>query len=363
MKIIVTTGSSGGHIHPAVSFLDALGEKHKEIDALLVLPKRSRINQALLDKYRVKYISTSKIASGFKIKNITAILSFLKGAWESLCLVAVFKPDIVVGFGSRDSVAVLLSAWLFRIKTLIHEQNVIPGRANRLLAPFADKVAISFAETKDYLKLREARVIFTGNPIRRQLKRIDRQEAADFFGLDKNKFTILVMGGSQGSRHINAAFLRAVKELPQASSLQVIHLTGIKDFAAIEGGYKDLNIGAKVFEFLNPMQYAYSLADLAISRSGATSIAELIYFQLPALLVPYPFAYKHQLHNALVLENKGCAVIINDGELDTDRLSRVLDGLVHNPDKVRLMHAGYHDIPKANANDLLVNEVMSLALS
>jgi UDP-N-acetylglucosamine--N-acetylmuramyl-(pentapeptide) pyrophosphoryl-undecaprenol N-acetylglucosamine transferase len=111
------------------------------------------------------------------------------------------------------------------------------------------------------------------------------------------------------------------------------------------------------------MQYAYSLADLAISRSGATSIAELIYFQLPALLVPYPFAYKHQLHNALVLENKGCAVIINDGELDTDRLSRVLDGLVHNPDKIRLMHAGYHDIPKANANDLLVNEVMSLALS
>ena len=153
MKVLVVAGVSGGHIFPAVSFISALKEKHKEIATLLVLPVRSLKFGILLTDHKTRYISTSTISLSINSSNLIALAMFLKGAWESLRIILEFKPDIVVGFGGLDCLPCLFFAWFFRIKTLIHEQNVLPGRANKLLAKFVDQVALSFAETKKYLNL------------------------------------------------------------------------------------------------------------------------------------------------------------------------------------------------------------------
>lgn len=360
MRVLVVTGASGGHIFPALSFLDTLKDKHENIDTLLVVPKRAREVRIPLDSYIVKYISISPVKLSFNFRNFVAILRLFKGSLESIFIMFGYRPDIVVGFGAIDCVPLLLLAWIFRVKTIIHEQNVLPGRANRLLARFTDRIAISFEETKEYFSDFKKKIVLTGNPLRRELKMIDKVNALSFFGLKEDKLTILVMGGSQGSQRINAGFLKAISVLRDTSKLQAIHITGIKDYELIKDGYKDLNVDSRVFGFLNAMQYAYSACDLVISRAGATSIAEIIFFGLPAILIPYPYAYKHQLNNARALERKGCAFIIKDEELDKNILMDRIELLMDNPEKLKSMHSSDTHMLIQNASEILVKEAISL---
>jgi UDP-N-acetylglucosamine--N-acetylmuramyl-(pentapeptide) pyrophosphoryl-undecaprenol N-acetylglucosamine transferase len=358
MKAIIVTGPSGGHIFPALSFLDSL--KDKQIDAFLVLPRRHFVPAFNFDRYKVKYISTSTVTPSFNFKNFIALLKFFKGSLESLFIILEYRPDIIIGFGSLDSVPMIMLAWVFRIKTLIHEQNVIPGRANRLLTKFADRIAISFIETKDHLRISQGKITLTGNPLRRELIRADKDKALSFFGFDADRLTILVMGGSQGSHRINLSFLKAISQAQDKSKFQIIHITGPSDLDFLRDGYKNLGLKVKLFAFLGQMQYAYSAADLVVSRAGATTISELIYFKLATIFVPYPFAYEHQLSNAQVLKDKGCAVILNDGQLDGDGLRKILASLINNPQEIKSMAANYDDFLDADASSLLADLTLSL---
>jgi UDP-N-acetylglucosamine--N-acetylmuramyl-(pentapeptide) pyrophosphoryl-undecaprenol N-acetylglucosamine transferase len=155
------------------------------------------------------------------------------------------------------------------------------------------------------------------------------------------------------------SFSGAISMMSDTSRLQVIHLAGVKDYDILNKRYRDLNTKAKLFTFLKEMQYAYSAADLVISRAGATTVAELMSFRLPAIIVPYPFAYKHQLGNALVLERMGSAVIINDNELDADILRRTLLDFINNPGEISLMRSHYDGVRGPDANTLLVEAALS----
>lgn len=377
LKILVITGASGGHIFPATGFLDTLKDKHKDIEILLVLPKRNiaypmpkyRHAEDILQKdttfgirtfdCKVNYISISPIKLGLDFKNVVTILKFIRGSWQSLFIILKFKPDIVVGFGSLTCVPMVLFARILAIKTIIHEQNVIPGRANRFSGKFADRIAISFIETKDYFKDFPRKIVLTGNPIRRELKRYDRNEALDFFGFSNNRVTILVMGGSLGSHRINIEFLKTISKISDSERLQIVHLTGIKDYGLLKQRYRTFNLCVRLFSFLESMQYAYSAADLVLSRGGATTISEIIFFGLPAIIVPYPYAYKHQLSNAKTLESKNCAIIIEDNQLHTHIFKQTIDELINNTDRLKSMRSHYDSISRLNANDLLVDEVLS----
>src|SRR4030042_1525803 len=169
MKILVATGASGGHILPALSFIHALRNKDPRIDALLVIPKRSLKYNLPPVNVKVKYVSFSPIKLSLELKSLIALLKFFQGTLESLILLLEYKPDIVVGFGSLDSIPLVFFAWMARIKTLIHEQNVTPGRANRLLAKFSDKIAVSFEETMSYWQDYRKKIVLTGNPLREDL--------------------------------------------------------------------------------------------------------------------------------------------------------------------------------------------------
>lgn len=358
MRILVVTGASGGHIFPALSLIEALAEKDGSIETLLVLPKRSLRAEALPKRFKVKHISISNLKMDLSFKNLIAVFDFLKGSLESLFLMIEFRPDVVVGFGSLNSIPLVILAWLFRTKTLIHEQNVIPGRANKLLSKFADRIAISFAETRDYLKVSPERIVLTGNPIRKDLKRISRQEALKFFGFHEDKFTILVVGGSQGSHRINVNFQEAVSMLA-GPGFQVIHLSGAKDFDPLLEKYEDSDINFRLYPFLKEMQYAYSASDLAITRAGATTISELLFFRSPAIIIPYPYAYAHQLSNARVLERMKTAIVINDEQLEAQDLKETLEDLMSNPDKVRQMRQNFSRDISFDADLLLAKEVLA----
>ena len=353
MKILVVSGSSGGHIFPALSFIAALKEKQKDTEALLVLPRRAREKQVCVKGVPLRYISTAQINFSFDRRNIPACFGYLKGVAESFFIISEFKPDLVAGFGSIDSIPCLMLAWLFRIRTLIHEQNVVPGRANRLLAKFADKIAVSNALTGQRFNVNASKIVLTGNPIRTELVRVDRKRALDFFGLE-DKFTVLVTGGSQGSSRINQYFFKAVEGLAQ---LQVIHICGAPDAARLKEDYKGARIEARILPFLKEMHYAYSAADLVVCRGGATTIAELCHFALPAIIIPYPYAYAHQLENAKILEKQGNALVVPDKDLDmgalTEKLTLCLDQKTL--DNMRLSYGG---IDRPAAAELLADAAL-----
>ena len=360
MRVLVVAGASGGHIFPACSFIASLKEARPDIEVLLVLPKTNFAGHLAAKGYKIRYIATSSMPQRLDFKVFSALFNFMKGTLQSLFLLSGFCPEIVVGFGSLSSVALVIWAWLFRIKTLIHEQNVIPGTANTLLAMFADSIALSFPETGRYFQNYAKKIQITGNPLRKELEIVDRGRAIGFFKLAADKFTILLTGGSQGSRNLNNGFLRAVSGLKDRSVVQIIHLAGSKDCASLKDNYAGLGIEARVFDFLDKMHYAYSASDILISRAGATTISEAIFFQMPAIIVPYPFAHQHQLKNADVLKNRGCAVVVNDDELDTDKLKNTLRDFIDNPGKIKHMRANYGSMPRLESGMLLAGQALSL---
>ncbi|MFH1441260.1 MAG: undecaprenyldiphospho-muramoylpentapeptide beta-N-acetylglucosaminyltransferase [Candidatus Omnitrophota bacterium] len=357
MKILVVTGSSGGHILPALAFLESLKKKFIGSEMLVLLPENAVINKERFSGYRVKYISIPSVRFKFNYKTFKDIIRLFKGVLSSLIILIKFKPDVAVGFGSITSVPVIIFSWFLRINTLIHEQNVLPGRANKLLGWFADKVAISFNETRTHLKDYNSKIIVTGNPLLGSLRRLDKIKALNFFGLDTGKFTILVMGGSQGSHRLNREFLKAAALLENRLSLQVIHLCGRQDFDLLNKSYKDLAVKFALFDFFDSMHFAYSACDLVLSRAGAVTVSELIFFKLPAILIPYPYANRHQYSNAGILEKKGCAVVLDEKELDASLLKDNLELFLKDNNKLKSMRLPYDDFLNFNAADLLAEEL------
>jgi len=359
-RILVITGSSGGHIFPALGLLDTLKEQNPSIETLLLLPRCSMKNQIANFKYPLRYLSFSPIRLSLDFSNIMSILRFFKGASEELSALWEFRPDVVVGFGSLVSLPLILLARAARIKTIIHEQNVIPGRANKLLAFFSNRIALSFAATKDYLKCPAEKLVVTGNPLRQEIAFIDKARARDYFRLSQDRFTILVSGGSQGSHSINGGFLKIAPLLAERYPLQVIHSSGEKDYAALQQQYQRGGIEARVYSFLRAMQYAYSASDLVISRAGATTIAELMLFKIPALLVPYPYAYKHQLANARVLADRGCAIILDDAQFAQGEGRQILGKIIGDSKELEKMRNNYNGFDASEAAGRLRDAVLRL---
>lgn len=347
MRLLVAAGASGGHIFPALAFLEKALENY-QCQALLILPKNCRVKNISPAGFKIEYIALPGKSP----------LDSLKGILSYFSLVFKFHPDAVIGFGTIVSFPAIILGWFLRARTIIHEQNVLPGKANEVLAYFVDKVAVSFSQSRAYFKNNTGKVVFTGNPLRGGLVRIDKNKAREYFGFAPGKFTVLVSGGSQGSRKINAEFLKCACLLKDKFDLQIIHLCGEKDLGFLKKGYADLAVPAAVYSFYEPMQIAYSACDLVISRAGATSIAEITYFQIPAILVPYPLASGHQSVNAKVLAEAGCAAVIEDNDLTAELLKQALEGY-RCGDALEQRRKNFNRFKQLNAAELLVKEAFN----
>jgi len=347
MKIMIVAGGTGGHLFPAIR----LGEE-------LILRGYNEVSFVTSSRKSDKEILKKECATlpiiPLQSKTPWAILNFMtrlfSGTIKSLFLLLHLRPEAVVGFGGYLTGPIVLLAALLGKKTIIHEQNVYPGKANRMLAGFVDRIAVSFPETLNYLKRFKSKIIVSGNLLRQELKKNQPT---------KNSFTILAMGGSQGAHALNRLIPEAVALMDDEKKplLEMIHIAGYKDEEDVKRLYADKGINNRVFSFTEDIVRLYSECDFVIGRSGATTVSELLYLGKPSILIPYPHGNGHQRLNAKVLGDKGDAILLEEEGLRAEHLRDAIMRFM-NKDTLKKMSARIKSSNVTDACDTLIKAVI-----
>lgn len=282
--------------------------------------------------YELATVEARGLERKVSLANLGATWSFVSGGARARRIVRSFEPDVVVGMGGYVSAPVVFAAAAGRIPVVIHEQNAIPGLANRLFARFARVVAVSFPETEVYFE--RYQTIVTGNPVRAEVLAYGPERPYAEFDLDPDRKTLLVFGGSRGARKINQTMIEAYPYLSSLDGLQVLHVTGMIDFDYVGGELASVRQPAdrliyRTYPYLDHIAQAYRVADLVVARAGATTVAEITAVGLPGILAPYPHATnQHQERNARLLERKGAVRVILDDVLSGEVLCGFLSELL-----------------------------------
>ena len=355
MNVVIACGGTGGHLFPGLAVAEVLRQRGHQV---LIFLSEKEIDALAVRDYAGMFRFEKLPSIGMPRLFSPAMMGFAQGFARSVSRCRAyyreFQPDAVLGMGGFTSTAPMLAGRLRKVPTFIHESNAIPGKANRLNARLARTVLLGFAECAKFFP--KARTAVTGTPIRAGLReRLDQRQAQALFGLHEGgeKKTLLVMGGSQGAHGLNEAVIRASPEW--STTLQVIHLTGRDDEAAVRAAYEAAGVNAYVAAFHHRMQEAYSAADFAISRSGAASLSELAYFGLPSLLIPYPFAAEdHQTFNAQIFTEAKAAVTLKERETTGDFLAKIVLEILRSPPKLSSMADEARRLAPADAAALLV---------
>ncbi|MDP1853363.1 MAG: undecaprenyldiphospho-muramoylpentapeptide beta-N-acetylglucosaminyltransferase [Candidatus Omnitrophota bacterium] len=359
MKIIIATGGTKGHINPALGLASAL-KKKVSVEIIFVSPNKELKNILTKEGIKAYIIPNPRIKLNSPFSLISGLFMLFFALVASIYYLAKIRPQVVVGFGGYAAFPLVFSACVLGIPAAIHEQNVVMGKANRVLSYLVKKILVSFEDTKELLKSRKITV--TGNPIREGLRKIDKGQAIKYLGLEENLFTILVMGGSSGAHNINEKFAQALTSKNiKDKGIQVIHLTGKNDFEFINQFYKTINLKSRVYSFSEEIAYFFSAADLVISRAGGSTISELSYFQVPAVLIPYPYAGAHQKENAKALTKNNKAVMIEDDKLDAETLAGYIEDFIAHPEKLSMMRERFFKESELNSREKIVQEVLALS--
>lgn len=363
-RILIAAGGSGGHIFPAIALGRSLKALDKNIDIMYV-GSRKDLDRRIFEKElaQFKALSANKLSHKMSLGEIVVFFKLLSDMARAISIVLTYKPDVAVGFGGYVSFPIICAGKLAGVSTIVHEQNVTPGRANKLLFMLAKKIAVSFEETVKAIGGYAGKCALTGNPIRSEILKIDRSIGVKRFGLDEGKFTLLVIGGSQGAAFLNRAFVGAISamDVEARRRVQVIHITGVKDYEWALHSYEGLGIDFRVHSFVDRIEEAYSAADLVVTRSGASVISELAFLRKPMILVPYPFAMSHQLDNALVFSRRGAAILIGEKDLNPAILAGSISGLMNDPKAMRGLSDASGALAHPEASDNLAKEVIALA--
>ncbi len=362
-KVLIAAGGSGGHIFPAIALGRSLKRLNKDLQIMYVGSDKA-LDKRMFEKEGARFTTLSANKLPYKISFGIIIVSFrlLADIFRAFYIMFSFRPDVAVGFGGYVSFPVIFSARILRIRTMVHEQNVLPGRANKILFRLADKIALSFKDTEKTLGRDPEKAVFTGNPVRSEISASDRKSGNKLLALESGRFTILVIGGSQGAAFLNRTFVSSLSAIdPQArGAIQVIHITGVKDYEWALKAYKELRIDHRVHSFIDRIEEAYGAADLIVTRSGASAIFELALMRKPMVLIPYQYALSHQLDNARVFERNGAAVVVEEKDLNSVMFSALILDLMKDHDRIKSLSesAGRMAVPLAADN--LAKEVVNL---
>lgn len=311
-KYIFAAGGTGGHLYPAVAVAEQV-KKLKPESEILFIGTKNKIESRVIPQigYDFKTIWISGFSRKLTLKNLLFPLKLVVSIVQSLFIVMSFKPNVAIGAGAYVSGPIVWLSSLMGSKVVLLEQNSYPGVTNRMLESKADKVFISFEDSKKYFKYQE-KLVLSGNPIRTTLRLIEKEEALKEFSLKSDKKTLLVLGGSLGARSINEAVKENLKVLIE-NNIQVIWQTGELYYEEYKS-FETENV--KVMSFVNNMSVAYSACDVVVARAGATTIAEVAYLGLPVIFVPSKnVAANHQYKNAMSLVENNAGLLIEDGKL------------------------------------------------
>ena len=363
MKIIISGGGTGGHIYPAIAVAQEIKDRLPQVQILYVGTREGMENkivpQAGFDFHTIDITGINRSSLIKASKSLAKMpRSFFQG-WE---VVRNYRPDIVIGTGGYVSFPVVLAATFLDCKTYIHEQNALPGLANRNLARRVDCVMLTFPEARKHLN---ARVIkLTGLPVRKDILTVDAVRARQKLGLKEDKFTLLVFGGSRGAMSINQAMVAAMPRL-QHEDIQIIWLTGengyeeIKSSLADKVDMQDIKCNLQIHPYMFNMNEALAVSNLAVCRAGASTLCELAIMGLPAILVPYPYAAEnHQEMNARALLQKNAAAMVIDEFLDGDTVYQRVKELMSNPHRLEQMSNNMRQQARPNALKDIVDIIL-----
>ncbi|AGA70218.1 UDP-N-acetylglucosamine--N-acetylmuramyl-(pentapeptide) pyrophosphoryl-undecaprenol N-acetylglucosamine transferase [Desulfitobacterium dichloroeliminans LMG P-21439] len=367
MRVIVTGGGTGGHIYPALAIAKGILAKVPDSEILYV-GTREGMEARLVPEAGISFkgVSGQGLPRKISLDTLKVGGKTIKALWETKEILKKYKPDLVVGTGGYVSGPVVLTAALFGIPTLLHEQNALPGITNKILTRFVRKVMVTFPESIAHFGVRK-KLILTGLPVRPEIGSISRQKGADCLGLRPEHLTLLVTGGSRGARSINQAMPKVLRQLANHPEIQVIWATGKATYQETVETLKAEGIqwqreNWRILEYLKAMPEALACADLFVGRAGATTLAEIMVAGKPGILIPYPFAAEnHQEFNARALEKDGAARVILDQDLTGENLWAVIQGLAENPEQLAEMSRSARKSGQPDALEKIVKVCLDTA--
>ena len=357
MKFVIATGGTGGHLFPALRVAQELAKQGHDI--LFLGSFRLGQEQMAKSGFAFKDMGARGLVLRNPVKAVGAVVAMIGAIVKSFQSLRVFKPDAVLGFGGYGAFPVVFSAVCLKVPALIHEQNVVPGRANAILAKWVGKIAISFHKSAAYFNPKK--IVLTGCPCHLPKTNINRTEIFKHFELEEGKKTILVFGGSQGSQRINEVFIEAAAALKDKLDVQVIHISGHRDEKNLLIQYNQMGIPFALFPFLDKMEEVYTIADLVICRSGAVTVSEIAAFKLPAIFVPYPHAQGHQKDNASVLCEAHVAHMIEQKDLSASTLTEAIVHMLGHSSEIRDETEKFSNVFIVDATKKLAQEALQLA--
>ena len=357
-RVIIAGGGTGGHLFPAI----AIGEKLRE-DGIIVKHIGSRngieANEKFVKKDQIELLDLNGFSRGFSIRsilrNIQLVVKIFKSYIKVKSILKKFKPDLVIGTGGYSCAIPLYVALKKNIHTAIQEQNVLPGMVTQKFSNKVKVVFTSFNETNRYLN--NANCYLVGNPIREQIKNSNPIISKEKFNLDADKFTILIIGGSQGARSINTHFKSNYKKYID-KNIQIIWQTGNQSHDIVDQIDND-NI--KIIDFIDDIENAYAASDLVISRAGATAISEILYLAKPSILIPYPYAAEnHQELNARALSCKNAAIMVKEEKFKEGILEKEIFKLISSKDRIKNIQKNALNFSYRDSSTLIKNKIKEI---
>jgi len=361
MKILIGAGGTGGHIYPALA-LARYARAEDSSNEILFVGSSNGLESKIVPSagFSLEIIPVRGFQRNFKQFG-SFIRDLFSGLRQAGRIINEYRPNVVLGTGGYVAAPLVISALLKKRPVVIHEQNALPGMVNRRLAPFARRVCISFYETGKRMP-RSSKIVFTGNPRASEVSALSREEGCRYFGLDSRNKTVLIYGGSRGALKLNqvvTAYLKA-EFLPE--NVNLIYVTGdiYHEEVSLELGVLPDRI--RLFPYLKEMPQALAAADLAVTRSGATTLAEITALGIPALLIPSPnVVNNHQYFNARLLSDAGAAVLIEEKDFDDKRLQQEIDNLIVTPALLEKMSRNSRRMGVTDAAERLYKCILEVA--
>lgn len=355
MRVIVSAGGTGGHIYPALAIINKIKDMEPNSE-FLYIGTHNRMECDIVPKLGINFKSIEIYGINRKkiYKNFKVIKCFLNSIKECKKIIKEFNPDIVIGVGGYVTSPVIYSAKKLGYKTLIHEQNSVPGKSNLFLSKYSDAIAVSFESTlKDF----KGNVIFTGNPCSEDAKKKNPIKKSELNLSDSKKLVLIVMG-SLGSSRVND-FLVSTLNLFKNKKYEVLFVTGKGDFEKINKNKYSSNVF--IVPYINELTKVMKKTDLIVSRAGASTLSEIIALQVPSILIPSPYVTNnHQYKNALDLVKRDAAVLIEEKDLKGEILVNNIDLIINDENKIKEMKKNLKEMDIDNSASKIYNVIKKL---
>lgn len=361
-RLVISGGGTGGHIFPAIAIADAVKKINGDVEVLFVGAEgKMEMEKVPKAGYKIIGLPISGLKRSLSFDNVKLPFKLAKSLWKAGGLLKEFDPQVVVGVGGYASGPLLWQATRKGIPALIQEQNSYPGLTNKWLAERVQKICVAYEGMDAFFPAEK--ILNAGNPVRQELREgmADKNAALKYFGLDQNKKTLLVFGGSLGARTLNEAVLKGADQLASGSDIQLIWQTGKGQYDKYKALFRENWSNIRIMPFIDKMDLAYAVSDLVVCRAGALTLAELAVLAKPAVLVPSPnVTADHQKHNAMAFVKKDAAVMVEDDLAATKLIPTVIE-LMGDETRLRQLSENIQAEAKPDAALDIAAEVLKLA--